>query len=230
MQDTSSKFTRVTLPGLDFQLVSHTTMDGRVYTTPEGNIYPSASTISRILTRDGIMAWRERVGEAEANKKTNRGAKRGTLVHTICEKYLLGTLTDMERIGMFPTTKELFLQLKKELDNRIGIVYAVEQALYSDKLRVAGRTDAIVEWDGELAILDFKTSEKPKPLKWIVNYFVQTAAYAVMVEERTGVPVNKLVIAMAVEESNVPVVYIEEKAPYLSILQQCIDTHYTENS
>jgi len=229
MQDTSYNFKRETIPGLDIALTAVTTDEGRVYTTPEGKIYPSASTITKVLTRDVIAAWRKRVGTEAADKKTKRGADRGSHVHLICEKYLLGTLSLQERLGMMPTTKELFLQLKKKLDNHVEVVYAIEQALYSDRLQIAGRTDAIVLWDGEIAILDFKTSEKPKPDEWILNYFVQCAAYAEMFEERTGRPIRKIVVAMATETETIPTVYIKEKDAYLPVLQKCIETYRSEH-
>jgi genome maintenance exonuclease 1 len=230
MQVTPSKFQQVKLPGLDFTLQVNTNSEGRMYTTPQGKTYPSASTISKILTRDAIAAWRSRVGEQAADKKTKRGADRGSALHLICEKYLLGTLTPDERTCMFPTTKELFLQIRPKLDAHIGRIYGVEQALFSDRLRVAGRADAIIEWDGEPAILDFKTAEKPKPLDWILNYFVQGTAYAEMFEERTGVPAKKVVIVMAVETEMFPTVYVKPTSSYLPVLERCIATYYSEHA
>lgn len=222
-------FQKITLPSLNYDLTAHTTDQGREYRTPEGKVYPSASTISKILNRDAIASWRARVGTEAADKKTKRGADRGTGVHLICEKYLLGQLSPIVRAGMMPTTKELFLQIKTELDKHVQILYAIEQSLYSDRLRVAGRADAIATWDNELAIIDFKTAAKPKPEAWILNYFVQSAAYAEMFEERTGMAVNKIVIAMAVEDGNRAAIYVKEKGPYLPVLQECIDTYYKEN-
>lgn len=230
MQETKSKFEKIILPSLKYNLPSDTADDGgRLYTTPDGKRYPSASTISRVLNRDAIAAWRKRVGVEAADKKTKRGANRGTGVHAICEKYMIQGLSPMERAGMLPTTKELFLQIQHQLDRHVKIVYAIEQGLYSDRLRIAGRVDAIITWDDVIAILDFKTAAKAKPEAWILNYFVQTAAYAEMFEERTGMPVNKLVILMAVEEEMQPAVYVKDKAEYLPILQTCIDTYYKEN-
>lgn len=226
----SKKFHYVTVPGLDFTLSDTTTSEGRLYTTPDGKTYPSASTIAKILTRDGIAAWRARVGAEVADKKTRQGANRGTGVHLVCEQYLLGTLTEAQRMGMLPTTKELFLQISKKLDTHVKTVYAVEQALYSHRLRIAGRTDAIVDWDGEICILDFKTAASSKPEKWILNYFVQSTAYAEMFEERTGIPIKKIVILMAVEDDVIPTIYDREKGAYIHTLQECVDQYYLEHS
>lgn len=222
------EFNYAQVKGLEYQLPAVTTSDGRYYTTPEGKRYPSASTIVGVLNRDVIERWRKKVGAIEADKKTKRGADRGTYVHLLCEKYLLGTMTLQERLGMMPSMKELFLQLKCQFDQHISTVYCIEQALYSDRLRIAGRTDGIVLWDGELAVLDVKTASYVKPESWITNYFVQTTAYAEMFEERTGIPIKKIVIATAVEDSTVPTIYVKEKDTYLPILGDCIAKFYKE--
>jgi hypothetical protein len=230
MQVTPSKFQYVKLPGLDYELVAVTTDEGRVYTTPSGKQYPSASTVAGILNREAIAKWRLKVGNEEANKISKKGCDRGTAIHLICEKYLLGTLTPFERIGMMPTSKELFLQLKSQFDAHIDVVYGIETPLYSDRLRIAGRTDGIVRWDNKITILDTKTANKPKPEAWITNYFVQTAAYAEMLEERTGMKVDNIVIAMAVEGEIRPTVYQKSKQEYLPILDKCLETFYKEHT
>ena len=214
--------------GLDFSLPATTTSDGRYYTTPNGKRYPSASSITKMLSRDAINAWRKRVGSVEADRKTKRGGDRGTAVHLLAEQYLLGTLSSETRMAAMPTILELFLQLKGKLDRHISVVYAVEQPLYNDRLKIAGRTDAVVQWDGEDAILDFKTSSYVKPEAWMVNYFTQAAAYCEMWEERTGRTIKKIVIATAVEDSLYPTIYVKDKAEYLPILHNCIAQFYRE--
>ena len=123
---------------------------------------------------------------------------------------------------MMPDTKELFLKVKPFLDNHIGDVYGIEQPLYSDKLRIAGRCDCIAEWEGELSIVDWKTSSKVKQKEYIQNYFMQCAAYAEMFEERTGKPINQIVVAIVVEETNVPLIFVENKSDYILPLQEYI--------
>jgi genome maintenance exonuclease 1 len=137
-------------------------------------------------------------------------------------------MTLQEKLGMLPTMKELFLQLKKQFDEHISEVYCIEQALYSDRLRLAGRCDAIVMWDGELVILDIKTAGYIKPEEWILNYFVQTSAYAEMFEERTGIPIKKVVLATAVEGELHGTITMKKKDPYLPVLDNCIATYYME--
>jgi genome maintenance exonuclease 1 len=222
-------FLHTTVPGLQFDLPVVTKAGGRYYVTPGGNKYPSASTVAGLLTRDGIAAWRAKVGVEEAERKSKRGANRGTDVHLICENYLRGTLTPLQRIGIMPTIKELFLSLQRTFDTNISEIYAIEQPLYSDRLKIAGRCDAIVVWDRLLAILDVKTANRHKPESWITNYFVQTAAYAEMFEERTGIPIDRIVLATAIEGETHAVVHNKSKAEYLPILHKCIDQYYREH-
>lgn len=221
-------FKHTKVAGLEYQLPAVTTDQGRWYQTPDGNKYPSASSVAGILTREAIAKWRARVGTEAADKKTKKGADRGTYVHLLCEKYLLNTMTLQERLGMMPTMKELFLQIKRFFDEHISEVYCVEQALYSHRLKLAGRCDAIVVWDGEIVILDIKTAGYVKPEEWILNYFVQTSAYAEMFEERTGIPVGKVVLATAIEGDLKGTITMKKKDAYLPVLDECIATYYME--
>lgn len=221
-------FHHVKVAGLDYTLEVKTTNAGRWYTTPEGKTYPSASSVAGILSREAIAKWRKKVGAEEADRKTKAGADRGTFIHFLAEKYLLNTLTADDRMGILPYHKELFLQIKKALDSHIAEVWYVEQALYSDRLRIAGRCDAIVIWDGELVILDLKTAGYVKPEEWVLNYYVQTTAYAEMFEERTGTPINHVVLLTAVEGQSFPTISMKKKDAYLPVLDQCIATYYKE--
>lgn len=222
------EFKHTKVAGLDYALPAVTTSAGRWYTTPQGKTYPSASSVAGILTRDAITKWRKRVGVEEADRKTKAGADRGTFIHFLCEKYLLNTLTQEDRMGVLPFHKELFLQMKRELDRHISEVYCIEQALYSDRLRIAGRCDAIVIWDGVLAVLDLKTAGYEKPEAWVLNYYVQTTSYAEMFEERTKLPISHVVLLTAIEGQSFPTISMKKKDPYLPVLDECIATYYME--
>lgn len=181
---------------------------GRTYETPEGDKYPSVTTVLSILSEDHIRAWRKRVGEEEANKISHRASTRGTAVHSIIEKYI-----DNEEdysAEFMPNIIDNFRSVKQVLDNNIGKVYAQEVALYSDHLQLAGRVDCIAEWNGRLSVIDFKTSKKLKKKDWIENYFIQESAYAIMWEERTGIPITQLVTLIAVDDEE-PQVFIEHR-------------------
>ena len=130
-----------------------TNTDGsRVYETPTGKKYPSVTTVTGLLKKDIITAWRKQVGNEEANKISSTAAKRGTRIHTLCEKYLLN---EEVSVGMFDN--EMWDSLRPLLDD-IDDIYALEQPLYSDHLQVAGTVDCIAKYKGKLSVIDFKSS------------------------------------------------------------------------
>ena len=221
-------FNFVKLPALDFDLQSVTVEGSRKYTTPEGKIYPSVTTIlSHSTDKTFLFEWRKRVGEEEANRIVKKSSGRGTKLHSVCEKYLLNELNDMKIRMMMPDIKDFFLQLRPHIDKNIGNVYGLEQALYSDRLRMAGRTDCIAEWNGKLSIVDYKNSIKEKKENWIQNYFIQCTAYAEMFEERTGLPIEQIVVAIANEEGT-PQIFIREKTKYVADLHNYIGNYWNQ--
>lgn len=181
---------------------------GRTYQTPSGNAYPSVTSVLGLLGKAEIIEWRKRVGEEEANRVSARAAHRGTAIHTLCENYLLNT-----DVNPGPFDLETFNSIRPFLD-KINNVHCLETQLYSDYLQVAGTVDCIAEYEGKMSIIDFKTSKRLKTRDDIHAYFMQTAAYAVMFEERTGIPVGKLVIIMAVDDEK-PLVFIEKRDDWI---------------
>jgi hypothetical protein len=185
----------ITLP----KITRQTTTSGRKYFTPEENQYPSITTVLGITNKEGIQKWRERVGEAEANKISQQAANRGTAIHKLCEDYLNN---DEDWKGKhMPSNLFTFNTIKPIIDKSINNIWMQEEFLYSDHLKCAGQVDCIAEFDGELSIIDFKTSRKPKQEEWILNYFIQAAFYAAAFYERTGVPIKQGVILIAVDDN-----------------------------
>jgi ATP-dependent exoDNAse (exonuclease V) beta subunit len=155
-------FNYVKLPELDFELKSETTNKGRTYVTPRGDVYPSVTTVLSPYSKDAILSWRKRVGEEVANKISTQASSRGTKLHSVCESYLLNEIEKEQMQMIMPDTKELFFKIKSHLDTNIGTIYSIERPLFSDKLKIAGKADCIAEWNGELSVIDFKTSSKEK--------------------------------------------------------------------
>lgn len=197
----------------------------RLYQTPQGKSYPSVTTVTGILSKDDIQAWRQRIGEEKADQITRAATSRGNEVHKLAELYLKNELFSQSTLFDEPKTNnyKMFEALSSVLDNKVGIVRAIEAPLYSDVLRVGGRVDLVAEWDNELAVIDFKTSSKPKKERWIDNYFMQSSAYAFMFEELTKISINKIVIAIALENLGTQI-FIKSANDYI---QQFIDLRKT---
>ena len=204
-----------------------TTDTGRQYRTPEGIDLPSITTVLSILSRESIAKWRARVGEEEANRVSHRASSRGTKVHEIIEKYVNNDPNFKD--GYTPDIIASFLDVQPILDERLTKVYAQEAPLYSTHLGVAGRVDCVGVFDGQLSIIDYKTSMKPKRKEWVKNYFMQEAGYAVMWEERTGMPITQLVTVISVD-NNEPQVFIEHRDNWINTLKNTIKQYNEENS
>ena len=194
----------------------------RFYVTPDGNKYPSITTVLGGRAKEGIMAWRKRVGEDVANNIMRTAAKRGTAVHELCENYL-----NNEELGnqeVLPLA--MFTLLKPELDN-INNIVAQEVGLYSDRWGIAGRVDCIAEYDGKLTVIDFKTSTKEKKEEWIENYFIQCTAYCEMFEERYGRAIDQIAVLIVCEDGGVQT-FVKDKKDYIDLLQPAIDEFWAE--
>jgi len=199
----------------------------RLYVTPQGNTYPSITTVLSVRGKEAIYEWRRRVGEEEANRVTRHACARGTALHTIAEKYL-NNEPDIYNTDEMPHVVALFRSIQPVLDNNIGRVVMQECPLYSDHLGIAGRVDLVAEYEGKLSIIDFKTSKRVKTRDEISNYFIQSCAYSIMFEERTGIPVPRTVIIMAVDDSSTPVVFKEKRDSWTSELQKVIKEYNTK--
>lgn len=183
--------------------------NGRRYVTPEGHKYPSVTTIFSVNGNEHLDAWRERVGYEEARRISSRAAHRGTYIHSLCEKLI----REEPITNINPFYKEMWVDFLP-LVNQIGNVYAIEQALYSDYLKVAGTVDCVGVWKDRISVIDFKTSSRVKSESEIENYFMQCAAYAVMWEERTKQPITQLVILMAVEDE-APRIFLQHRDTWI---------------
>ena len=195
----------------------------RYYKVPDTDKYfPSVTSITSFKNAQFFKEWRTKIGEDEANRITARATQRGTTFHSIAEDYIRGNLDVDKYIGNNPMSVRMFQAAKKEI-NRISRVHCLETFLYSHYLGLAGRVDCIAEFDGELAVIDFKTSTKEKKEDWIESYFVQETAYAAMFLERSGIEVKKIVTIIATEEGTTQVFEKYNLDDYLQLLKSYIN-------
>lgn len=211
---------------------------GRLYidtiTDPEHiHFYPSITTVLHILSERDIKKWQKRIGQNEADKITNKAAGRGTAMHTIIENYL--DARDEGRVFKPDILEKGFqhFHLVKKYVDQIDNIICQEQTLFSNWLGVAGRTDCIGYFNGKLSVIDFKTSLKMKPKKWIKSYFLQTAFYGRAFTECVNLlgmdaptePIEQSVIIMATDDGNGQL-FIEDLKPYEDDLLTTIDEWY----
>lgn len=184
----------------------------RLYETPTGERYPSVTTVlGKMSDKTSLNEWRKRVGDEEANKVSARASSRGTFIHTMCEKYVLGEEVDTS----MPHNMMIFRQIKGILDEKVDMIRATECTLYSHHLKIAGTCDLVADYDDRLSIIDYKTSTKRKRKDWIEGYFLQASLYAYMLWEMKGIAVKDIVIIIGVDDELEPQVFIERPSNYI---------------
>ena len=218
---TSTGITNFNHIDIELPKLSRETIDGvRYYSVPDEDELlklVSITSVTSHFNKDIFVKWRKRVGDEEADRITKRATKRGTDMHTLVEHYMKN-----EELPEVPPISDFLFKISKANLKRINNIYALEGSLYSKQLGIAGTVDCIAEYDGELAIIDFKTSAKPKPRGWIEHYFVQCMAYGCMLYELTGISVKKLVIIMACENGECVVYEERDKSKYIKLLTEYI--------
>lgn len=197
--------------------------DGHWYKTKFDKVYPSISTILSATSSDAkqnsLKSWRE--NEPAHEYITAQAQDIGTQSHKIIEDYLSKSLS-LDEFDLLPIAH--FNNLKPYLEN-ISNVTSIEQRMYSDKLKVAGTSDLIAEYNGELSIIDYKTKRKPQVDEYMYEYYLQTTCYAQMFQEVTGRKINQVVILVS-SEKNTRQEFIKTCDDYVEPLNERIEKYY----
>ncbi|EPA05834.1 hypothetical protein BG20_I0791 [Candidatus Nitrosarchaeum limnium BG20] len=174
----------------------------RYYQTPEGKLYPSITTVlSKTSDMSGLDEWRERIGTDAAEQIMKDAQIHGTMTHKLCEDYL----NNKESNGDFlDIPKNHFEKLKPYL-HKMNNIQGIELPLFSDEFKIAGTCDCIAEYNGDLSIIDFKTSRSRLMEHYdkVQKYFMQATAYSLMWKERTGIDIDQIVIIGSEETGDI---------------------------
>lgn len=206
--------------------------NGRRYKTPEGHLYPSITTVLGVGKEEKLKAWKERVGETEAEQIKFDAASRGTIIHALAEMYVNNEPCpswDDERLHVKNYNRNPYMiasmwkQFRPLLDH-IDMVHCQESRMYSKFLRVAGTVDCIANYDGILSVIDYKTSTNFKKAEWIPEYFMQATAYSIMYEEMTGIRIDNLRILIALENNPEPQVFYQNRNNWIMPLLKARET------
>lgn len=186
---------------------------GRVYNTPNGHQVPSVTTILSILPKEGLIQWRERIGDEEADRIVEEACDIGTTMHDRLEGYVSNYLQGRPNILPETDNEKLAYTMAENL-KRYGLidldeVWGIEEALFCDDI-YAGRTDLIGVYKGKSAIIDYKSARRWKRPEWIEGYKMQIAAYNFCHKSMFGKGMETGVILIAVRPSDNP--YSKQKA------------------
>jgi PD-(D/E)XK nuclease superfamily len=184
-------------PPFKYHPIPRVEVDGkRLYQTPDGRKVPSVTTVlDKTKDKTFLMEWKKRVGDAEAQRISTESAGLGTLMHTHLENFILGK----DRPA---GSNQVRIMASKMADviitnglSQIPEVWGMEVGLYYPEL-YAGTTDLIGIYKGRPAIIDYKTTNKPKKKDWIEDYFLQMCAYAAAHNNVYGTDIDQAVIFM----------------------------------
>lgn len=188
---------------ISIPLAVQTEINGiRYYQTPQGKLYPSITTVlSKTSDMSGLDEWRERIGNDAAEQIMKEAQIHGTMTHKLCEDYL----NNIESDGDFLDIPKKHFEKLKPYMHKMNNIRGIEIPLYSDKFEIAGTCDCIAEYDGDLSIIDFKTSRSRVVEHYdkVQKYFMQATAYALMWKERTGTEIDQIVIICSEETGNI---------------------------
>jgi len=195
---------------------------------------PSVTTILSATQsaekRESLAAWRLRVGEAEATRIVDSAGARGTAMHKILEKYVLGEgYLDETTVGK--QAHNMALQVIQSGLSNITEYYGTECTLYYPGL-YAGQTDLVAIHKGEDAIIDFKQTNKPKRREWIEDYCLQLAAYAMAHNFIYKTKITKGVVMMCSKDNYYQEFVIEgaEFQKYKHNFLRRVDEYYKNRS
>lgn len=203
------------------------TNGSRLYQTPTGNVASVTTILDSTKDKTHLIEWRKRVGDAEANRISKEAAGLGTLMHTHLENYVLG----QPRPAGTNTVQQMATAMADTMINEafpfIDEVWGIEASLYYPGL-YAGTTDMVGVHQGKPAIIDHKTTNKPKKREWIEDYFLQICAYALAHNEVHGTDIKKGVINIIDREAKLQSFVIEgnEFDLYASKWAERVDKFY----
>lgn len=182
--------------------------------------------VTRVLgaTKDqaGLQAWRDRVGEEEADRILTESQVIGTSLDMILEKSFSADFDEdsyKTEVGF-----KLYKQLKKFLTKIDPI--ALQLKLWSDKQKICGFLDCLGYYDGELSLIDFKNSRSEKREEYLEDYYIQCTMYCIMIYELTGIVVKQIVLLIAVRNSAFPQILTRKTGNYLEKSIKRIKEYY----
>ena len=205
--------------------------DARHYDVGDEKL-PSVTTILSATQsdekRESLARWQAKVGKNEAERVKNVAGKRGTAMHSILEHHILGNNTlDLTEVGQEAhrmakvVIEKGFPQLEEIWGSEVVLSYP---GLY------AGQTDLVGLHQNELAIIDFKQTNKPKRREWIDDYCLQLAAYTMAHNYVYKTGISKGVIMMCSKDNFYQEFVIQglEMKKYMHQWLKRIDEYYEE--
>ena len=180
-----------------------TSIDGVRHYSCDGHLLPSVTAVlSETEDKSWLVAWRERIGHAEADRISSEASALGTRTHSLVENYLLEqhghkqlSLLELPQEGGSPSAQEdqaLLGAFKPFLDEVEEVLLLEGTVWWTDQRGkgFAGSFDALLRWQGRLVVVDWKTTRKQKNRGDWGKAFAQCSAYSQAIQQRYGLEVE----------------------------------------
>jgi len=167
-----------------------TFLDRRVYRRSEGVYYPSVTTVLQYMPKNKFFDnWLKDVGH-NADLILAKAGREGTQVHEAAEALVKGEevtwLDDYGNAKYSQVVWAMIIKFHEFWTTHKPELISSEQFTYSDTHKYAGTADLVVKMDGEVWLLDLKTSNNLHRA-----YNLQLSAYAKSIEEATGTKIER---------------------------------------
>lgn len=216
-------------PKYEYEPLKRINSGGRLYVTPNGSSVPSVTTVlSATADKTALIAWRNRVGNAEADRISKESTNLGTLVHKHVENHILGISRPSGNNEIHIIARKMSDLIIEQGLKDVNEVWGMEANLYSPNL-YAGTTDLVGVYRQRPSIMDHKTAKKMKKTEWLEDYFIQTCAYAIAHNELYGTDIKQGVLFMASREYEYSTFVIEGRdfEHYSNLWLERLDRYYT---
>jgi len=192
-----------------------------------GEKYPGITTVLKKSVsqhdKSGLERWMKSEPHSEYIMKF--AGMIGVQTHKLIEDYLNNKLLPVNKSHLLAYAH--FERLQQEFLHKINNVNGIEIYLYSKKLKIAGTSDCVAEYDGKLSIIDYKTKRSDQLESYLNGPFLQSTAYAIMWEEMTGIPINQIVILVSSEQGQLKE-FIKNPNDYKEELYNRIKNYYLQ--
>lgn len=195
---------------------------GRFYNTPNGK-YPSVTTVlSGSSDNTWLQNWRNSIGEANADRIVKESTDIGSHLHYLFECILQNNKPKLSESAEEKTAEKMFNLSKNKLLKIVGEVLYIEEAVWSDTFKIAGRFDLLCKTrNNKIALIDYKSTKRNKTKEDINSYRLQLAFYVRMIKETLGIEVEEQKIFMVNRDGFVQIFNFSEddttKAELVSI-------------
>lgn len=174
--------------------------------------YPSVGKVlDSTSDKTNLIKWRERVGDAEADRISKESLDIGKSFDEILFEHYRGT--DCHDKYINTSGYKLYLQSEKYLKHIEPI--ALQLDVYSHKLKMHGYIDCLCYYKGKLTLLDFKNSKTRKHENHLTNYYLQCTYYVMMLYDMFGIQIEQIVLFIGMRNDFYPDIRIEKTKNFI---------------